>query len=416
VTASPRFPLALRLLPAALLLPVALALLPGCEVDNAYSESLHYRVRTDPIFKETPTGERVDPDLPGQLPLLRFDQLKTITELAPENSLKRLSEKVIDPTRISAEDRQILQDTLDDIFGTPAHPKLKLKGTQGLQKYLRVGTKSVEESLAQGARFYRVQCQMCHGVTGDGRGPTAPWINPHPRDYRVGKFKFQSVDQTKVSLLKPAKADLIRTLLHGIEATAMPAFNIYPEEDIEAVAGYVILLSLRGEAELYVFTQGMEEKDNRLVVKRGQRIPRIVREAVKSFAELWVTSQTTLIEAAPYQALSDKEMAASVKRGYELFIGKEAKCASCHIDYGRQVNFKFDDWGTMVRPANLTTGVYRGGRRPIDLYWRIHSGINGAGMNRFGDLASGPQIWDLVNFVRALPYPAMLKDAGIEIH
>ncbi len=63
----------------------------------------------------------------------------------------------------------------------------------------------------------------------------------------------------------------------------------------------------------------------------------------------------------------------------------------------------------MVRPMNLTTGVYRGGRRPIDLYWRIKGGIVPSGM---ADAASLPDkdVWDLVRFVQALPYPAMLPD------
>ena len=41
---------------------------------------------------------------------------------------------------------------------------------------------------------------------------------------------------------------------------------------------------------------------------------------------------------------------------------------------------KPDDWGNPLRPANLNRGVYKGGRRPIDIYWRIAKGINGAQM------------------------------------
>src|ERR671935_235750 len=73
-----------------------------------------------------------------------------------------------------------------------------------------------EETLAHGSRVYRVHCLQCHGVTGDGRGPTAAWVNPHPRDYRQGIFKFQSRDQTEDkgygTVRKPAKEDLVRTL------------------------------------------------------------------------------------------------------------------------------------------------------------------------------------------------------------
>lgn len=71
-----------------------------------------------------------------------------------------------------------------------------------------------------------------------------------------------------------------------------------------------------------------------------------------------------------------------------------------------------DDWGNPLRPANLNAGVYKGGRRPIDLYWRISKGINGAKMPAHANLLPDEQIWDVVNFVLALPYdPELLRDA-----
>jgi mono/diheme cytochrome c family protein len=71
-----------------------------------------------------------------------------------------------------------------------------------------------------------------------------------------------------------------------------------------------------------------------------------------------------------------------------------------------------DDWGNPLRPANLNLGVYKGGRRPIDLYWRITKGINGAKMPAHSNLMTDAQVWDVVNFILALPYePALLADA-----
>ena len=35
---------------------------------------------------------------------------------------------------------------------------------------------------------------------------------------------------------------------------------------------------------------------------------------------------------------------------------------------------------TRSGPNNLNRGIYKGGRRPIDIYWRIAKGINGAKM------------------------------------
>jgi hypothetical protein len=76
-------------------------------------------------------------------------------------------------------------------------------------------------------------------------------------------------------------------------------------------------------------------------------------------------------------------------------------------------NQKPDDWGNPIRPANLNRGVYKGGRRPIDIYWRIAKGINGAQMPAHYPTANEKQVWDLVNFVLALPYePGLLKEAG----
>ena len=83
-----------------------------------------------------------------------------------------------------------------------------------------------DESLIRGSHLYRLHCLTCHGLTGDGRGPTATWVNPHPRDYRLGLFKFQSSDhkvgQKINKKMKPMRADLYRTLRVGIEGTSMP--------------------------------------------------------------------------------------------------------------------------------------------------------------------------------------------------
>lgn len=75
---------------------------------------------------------------------------------------------------------------------------------------------------------------------------------------------------------------------------------------------------------------------------------------------------------------------------------------------------KLDDWGNPLRPANLNRGVYKGGRRPLDIYWRIAKGITGAQMpSHYPGLINEKQVWDLVNFVLALPYePELLSGAG----
>ncbi len=78
-------------------------------------------------------------------------------------------------------------------------------------------------------------------------------------------------------------------------------------------------------------------------------------------------------------------------------------------------NQKPDDWGNPLRPANLNRGIYKGGRRPIDIYWRIAKGINGAQMPaHYPSPFDEKKMWDVVNFVLALPYePELLEDAPL---
>ncbi|MEM9703113.1 MAG: c-type cytochrome, partial [Planctomycetota bacterium] len=46
--------------------------------------------------------------------------------------------------------------------------------------------------LSDGRALYTVHCMHCHGSTGAGDGPTAKYLHPLPRDYRLGKYKFIS--------------------------------------------------------------------------------------------------------------------------------------------------------------------------------------------------------------------------------
>ncbi|HUT13707.1 MAG TPA: c-type cytochrome, partial [Thermoguttaceae bacterium] len=60
-----------------------------------------------------------------------------------------------------------------------------------------------------------------------------------------------------------------------------------------------------------------------------------------------------------------------------------------------------------LRPRDFTTATFRGGGEPIDIYWRIHVGIQGTPMPASGTAGTTPgvlapeQIWDVVNYVRS---------------
>ena len=94
--------------------------------------------------------------------------------------------------------------------------------------------------------LYREHCVHCHGITGDGAGPTSAFLNPYPRDYRRGLYKFKSTQRAA----EPTTDDLMRTLTDGLQGSYMPSFKLLPEVDRRALVEYVKYLSMRGEMEL----------------------------------------------------------------------------------------------------------------------------------------------------------------------
>lgn len=414
------------------LLALSLALVGCGDVNPPYSSLVHYALRTDPLVltdklgdEASPNGERHDPDRPGQLPLLSLRELFDPAHPFHPGRTKVRSQKewldkglMLDPNGVSAEVRADFDGYLTDIFGTPANPTVGL-----IPDDVREALKLDLVTLERGSVLYRVHCLHCHGVNGDGRGPTARWINPHPRDYRQGLFKFQSVDQTDAPR-PPRRADLHRVIKLGIEATAMPSFALLGDSDIDLLVSYVMHLSIRGEVEYETFKSDFEPnpETGALDLRSDRPLHETLPQRTKNIVNKWSEAQEREIQigAYPYKDGDKDALKKSVANGQQLFLGigpegKIAGCVTCHVDYGRQAKFRFDSWGTFARPNNLTQGIYRGGRRTIDLYYRIHSGINGSGMVSFGKTLKNESVWDLINFVQVLPYPAMRRDLGINI-
>lgn len=263
-----------------------------------------------------------------------------------------------------------------------------------------------EPTLARGGVVFRNYCQQCHGLTGDGNGPVARNLVPMPRDYRQGLFKYITSHPKLETKRKPLRSDLRRTIVKGLDGSPMPQFAALGNEDIEAVISYVIHLSIRGEAEYEALRVALDDKGDGLAPKEVE--PKVIKDAVDA-ALLWLASSRTPIssdaDSNPYHTREAREEAAA--RGYRLFTSAEIGCAKCHTNFGRSAPFKYDAWGTIIRPRNLTVATLRGGREPDAIYARIFGGIPGTGMPAHAQLrptddekAKGvDKLWDLVYFV-----------------
>jgi mono/diheme cytochrome c family protein len=243
--------------------------------------------------------------------------------------------------------------------------------------------------LDAGRRAYETHCIGCHGQTGNGAGPGAFFLDPRPRNFRRGIFKFTSTE----TFDRPLRRDLLGTITNGLAGSSMPGFRLLSEEIRSDLVEYVRWLAIRGEFEQLALDLAWDEEE----------LPDFeeVREIV---TERW--DDTTLRPV--YPATTEPPFdAASIARGREVYFDTAiANCASCHGDTGvgdGPSAGDFDDgWGYPIQPRDLTTGVYRAGETPADLYRSVATGINGTPMPAFVGSLAPEQIWDVVHFVMSL--------------
>lgn len=361
------------------------------------------------------------------------------------------------------------QSILDDLFGTPDNPKWpkvllddeKLASLVRLDRLNRAAgrVRSDEQDVHFG--LYREHCVHCHGTTGHGVGPTSSFLNPYPRDFRMGIFKFKTTPKGK----KPTRADLTRLLNEGIMGTSMPSFRLLKPDDLDALVDYAIYLSVRGEVERKLLLEAANELD----LDAGQRLldPKLkesapdeyqsqlktIEDMVTGVAQSWVDAEdaVTIVAEPPKEyplfgrdSAGPKEvqerLQQSIAHGRTIYHGKVANCASCHgsTAMGDGQKSDYDDWtkdwttranldpknkeeiqpmvdlGALkprnILPRNLRTGIFRGGSQPVDLYHRLAQGIDGTPMPALAMKPDNPlglsqeEVWDLVNYLLSLPY------------
>ena len=349
-----------------------------------------------------------------------------------------------------------LADLLTALFGTPSEPEfpfllgeeddahevIKLENLQLAAGPVKSGRKGEPSGL------YREHCVQCHGITGDGKGPTASFLNPYPRDFRMGRFKFKSTPLGKA----PTDEDLSRIIRNGIPGTAMPSFKTLSPEEVESLIDYVKYLSIRGQVERRLMSEidsmdGDPLLDLSLVAdpetddeEKREIFEEQLYTLVGEFCSeetigRWLDTDEKISEvpAAPVSYdLESSDHKSLVETGQALFRGK-ANCAQCHGGTGLgdgqtedhdewtkdwlntpgvDPNFPesyqhFIDVGALrprkIRPRNLRMPVFRGGNRSDDIYRRIANGIEGTPMPSSPTLTSD-EIWALVAYVRSMPY------------
>lgn len=313
------------------------------------------------------------------------------------------------------------------------------------------------DQLQLGRMVYMKNCLHCHGVAGDGAGPTAQYLNPRPRDYRLGVFKFTETLATE----RVTRDDLWRVIKYGIPGTYMPSFLLLDDHETTAVVEYVRWLAMRGELEKrlgdeltdYSQTSLTDQYNKAVESKKAAEAAGDKPEAVPSMSSLRNTAKDDFKEYAESDYADTVDSTAdfiaenwtraddpasvihpavarvadtpeSRARGRLLYLSDRTKCYTCHGNTGRGNGGATEDfwpkpgstekydarglhdvWGNPLQPRNLRLGQYRGGRRPVDVFRRIYAGIKGTPMPAFGGtVLKDEEVWDVVNYVMSLPF------------
>ncbi|MCE9531775.1 MAG: cytochrome c [Planctomycetes bacterium] len=373
-----------------IVLPLLFLAQAGCG-SQPYPAGLAYPARTDPIVFQLPLNP---PD--GPPPAGKLDEFIA--------GLNDRGGRVLNPADLPAEQKAKLQEILGELFGTPAAPMVATGDDDGREHVERL--RLLPDTLTAGSLLYKKFCLQCHGLTGDGRGPTGQWVYPAPRDLRQGIYKY--VSSVGSAARKPTRADLHRVLIVGIDRTSMPPFTLLSDAEREQLVSFTIYLGLRGEVEyriLYGLLSQSDEMDDDLAVEARSLLRSALRQWVRADEER-ITPKMMPTPEDPNQRITEAHLE-SVRRGQRIFANTAVGCIACHTDYGRQARYLYDSWGSSVRVSDLTEGAYRGGKTPLDLFQRIHGGIGASGMPAATSLTE-EQTWDLVHFILALPVPSML--------
>lgn len=98
--------------------------------------------------------------------------------------------------------------------------------------------KPTPELVAKGKELFTVNCASCHGPNGFGDGPASAALNPKPRNFHQGYWKYGG-----------GVARIVQTISTGSSGTAMAAFTAIPLEDRFALAHFVRTFSPKPEAD-----------------------------------------------------------------------------------------------------------------------------------------------------------------------
>lgn len=241
----------------------------------------------------------------------------------------------------------------------------KLLGSAAILSVLWGSASSAQEShvgklvgnAKRGKALYERYCISCHGPNGDGRGESAPYLDPKPRDFTKAVFKCRSTPSGTL----PLDSDLYDTISRGVHASGMPSWKpLLRQERVNLIA------------------------------------------YIKTFSSAFQEEKPGAPVEIPGEPPSSAE---SIQRGAQVF--ESMNCWSCHGKDGRghgpSAAALTDSKGYPITPFDFTTGSrFKCGETDRDMFRDLITGLDGTPMPSFASAMTTDQRWDVVHYLRSL--------------
>jgi mono/diheme cytochrome c family protein len=230
-----------------------------------------------------------------------------------------------------------------------------LSSVTSLAQQSHIGT--LTGNARHGKDLYRRFCIYCHGAFGDGRGDSAPYLDPKPRDFTKATYKCRSTPSGSL----PLDSDLYDTISRGVHASGMPSWKPLTKQQRADLVAYVKSFSTRFEEE-----------------KPGETVQ------------------------LPAETPNSAE---SAQHGAELF--QNMNCWACHGKEGRgngpSAKTLTDSRGFPITPFDLTSGMQlKCGDSGRAMVRDLITGLDGTPMPSFLDAMKPEEAWDLVHYIETL--------------
>jgi mono/diheme cytochrome c family protein len=235
-------------------------------------------------------------------------------------------------------------------------------------------------ALNRGWSGYRRYCRSCHGDRGDGLGPAGRHLDPPPRDFTRGTFKFGAVAAGSL----PRDEDLRRIVRDGLAGTGMLPWAV-SDAEVDDISQYLKTFSPRWR----------EEEPGEPILPSAD--PWIGREAAAAARGRLVYHGLAQCQACHPSYAAEPEIASwarALGRPPPDPRPRPGEPAATDSDYGGKLlapDFRLQPMRS-VRP----------GARLADLYRAVAAGIGGTSMPTWKGALPEADLWALAHYLDSL--------------